>query len=95
MKLSASCSSCEGALEIAKDGVLCYSCLFATLNKELQEIVDESLYSRVFLVGIKQLKDSLGIGLGESTFMYSWRYHQLRQLKPERFPYPDKEYWKT
>jgi hypothetical protein len=56
-------------------------------------VVDHSLYERQFLTGITTLKDSLDIGLTESKELYAWRYHQLRQTTPARFPYPDTTYW--
>ena len=89
------CASCQGLIQSSWDLTLCYSCVFDTLSNEAQQIVDDSIYKRYFLPGIKELKNSLGIGLNDSKFLYSWRYHQLRKLKPDSFPYPDKEYWMT
>lgn len=85
------CVHCQGLLD---NRVLpsCYTCLFATLSKETQESVDRSLYNRSFLHEIVALKNSLDLGLNESKFMYSWRYHHLRTFQPASFPYPDKEY---
>jgi hypothetical protein len=91
----ASCLGCQGRIEIRQGTTFCYACLFDTLSKESQELVDNSLYTRHFLPGIKQLKDGLGIGLNDSKFMCDWRYHQLRRLKPNSFPYPDTAYWLT
>lgn len=71
----------------------CYTCLFTGLSQQIQAIVDQSLYERHFLLGMKTLHDNLLIGFSESKSVYVWRYQHLRKVSPNLFPYPDTEYW--
>lgn len=66
---------------------------FSPLSAGQRQQVDELIYQRAILEGIKLLKTSLGIGLGDSTALYSWRYRKLREANPRKFSSPDEQYW--
>lgn len=76
---------------------ICNECkltaLLSRLSAEQQQEVEELMYQRAILQGIKLLKTYAAIGLKEATELYSWRYAQVRATNPRRFSCSDEQYW--
>lgn len=76
---------------------LCWDCeqaaYFNRLSADQQQQVDDLIYRRSILEGIKLLKQYASIGLKEGTGLYSWRYRRLKETNPRKLPASDEQYW--
>ena len=75
----------------------CYDCrqmaLFGRLPVEVQHRVDDFIYTKGILQGMRLLKSTLAIGLTDANFLFHWRYEQLKILTPDKLPLSDETYW--
>jgi len=95
------CEVCGGEWQCSPDSeASCPHCesrqlkhLFAGLGPERTAEIDALIYERNILIGIKKIKESLGIRLAQSTELFSIRYTELRAANGHRFICSDDCYW--
>jgi len=71
-----------------------YERLFLSLPAEVQNEIDNLIFENYILEGMKKLKENLQISLGDSIFMFSWRYDELVKNSPDNFKSSLETYWK-
>jgi hypothetical protein len=86
---SQTCTRCGTAWSGTDPNPLCSDCiaadLFTTVPVENREAADAFIYARQSLKAILELKESIGLSLGDATTVFYWRAEQLRTMYPERF----------
>ena len=71
-----------------------YEDLFLSLPAEVQNEIDNLIFENCILEGMKKLKETLQVSLGDSIFTFSWRYDELAKNSPENFKSSLETYWK-
>ena len=67
--------------------------LFTESSDDFREEVEKLIYERKILEGMRLIKQTLRIGLGQSNQLFSWRYRQLRDINQKNFICSDEAYW--
>lgn len=80
----APCGNCELASLVR---------LFRTLSPELTAEIDELIYQRRIVEGMRKLKESLPINLKQSNELFGARYDELRALETNKFICSESSYW--
>jgi hypothetical protein len=76
---------------------LCCACHadqhLGTLTDQQREQLDALILDRKILMGMKRIREALGVRIHEAIDIYQARYRHLRAERPDEFSCSDKEYW--
>lgn len=92
------CERCAATWAAVAYEALCSDCkaddLLGMLDNEVLQKLDELIFARDILGGIKHAKVLLVISLGQALEVFTRRYDILREIAPEHFQISRKVYWR-
>lgn len=92
------CERCGATWAALVAGTLCLDCkaddLLGKLDNEALQKLDELIFARDILGGIKHACGQLRISLSLGLEVFTRRYDILRDIAPKQFQLPSEKYWR-